>query len=134
MIFVEEIIKLTSVARAVLSDNPQAGKLSVAPQSLPAHDERADDRFAHAWQIGQGPTNGRRGHLEYLGFVGFASGACQRGCAHEHGDVADEIARAGGSQDLFLTVARFEDLQAATQDNGQSEIALAGFEERLAAA
>src|SRR5205814_7154948 len=43
MILVEEIVDLISVPRAVQGDNAQAGKLAVAPESLPSHDESAHD-------------------------------------------------------------------------------------------
>src|SRR5436309_2299846 len=134
MIFVEEIVDLISITRTILSDDAQAGKLAVAPQSLPAHDERAHDRLAHPRQFGQGLPNRRRGHFQNLGFIGLASGACQRGGPHEHGYVADEIARAGCPEDLFLSIAGLEDLEPAAQDYSQSEIALAGLEKDLAAA
>ena len=134
VIFVEEVVELVAFARAFLRYDAQPGKLAVAPQPLPAHNERAHDRLAYARQLRQRPANRLRGHLQNLGFIRFASRAGQRRCAHEHRHVADEIAGAGRPQDLLLSVARLEDFQPAAQDHGQPKITLARFEENLAAA
>jgi hypothetical protein len=100
---------------------------------MPAHDEGADDRLAHARQFRERLPEPIRGHFQNLAFIRFASRAGHRRGAHEHRHVADEIARAGSREDLLLPVARLEDFQLAAQDHRQAEIALARFEYQLAA-
>jgi hypothetical protein len=133
MIFVEKIVELVAVPRAILREDAQPGKLAVALQPLPTHDERAHDRLADARQLGQRLAKPICGHFQNFALIRFASRAGQRRRAHEHRNVPDETARARSREDLLLPVARLEDFQLAAQDRHQPEIALARFEYQFAA-
>ena len=68
MILVEKIIELTPLARAILGQDAQPGKLAVALQPLPAHNECAHDRLAHPWQFRQRLPQPVGGHFQNLAF------------------------------------------------------------------
>src|SRR5437773_7885923 len=90
-----KIVDLAAVARGVLRDDAQSRKLAVALQPLPAHDERAHDRLAHAGQLRERLPELVGGHFQNLAFLRFASRAGQRRRAHEHRYITDEIAWTG---------------------------------------
>ena len=133
MIFVEKIVELVAVSRTILRENAQPGKLAVALQPLPTHDERAHDRLADARQLGQRLAKPICGHFQIFALIRFASRAGQRRGAREHRNVPDETARACSREDLLLPVARLKDFQLAAQDRRQPEITLARFVYQFAA-
>ncbi len=110
VILVEEIIKQMAVPRAGRGHHPQADELLVALQSLAAHDERADDRFAHARQFGQRLPQRGGGDFEDFGFLRTPPRAGDGTGAVEHRHVAHEIARTRRGEDLFDAIACFESL------------------------
>ena len=120
MVFVEKIVELVAVSRTVLRENAQPGKLAVALQPLPTHDERAHDRLADAGQFRERLAKPVCGHFQNFALIRFASRIGQRRGAHEHRNVPDETARACSREDLLLPVARLEDFQLAAQDHRQA--------------
>jgi hypothetical protein len=133
MIFVEKIVKLFAIPRSILCEDAQPGKLAVALQPLPAHDERAHDRLANTRQLCERLAKPICGHFQNFALIGFASRASQRRGAHERRHVPNETARARGREDLLLPVARLEDFQLAAQDRRQPDIMLARFVYQFAA-
>ena len=133
MIFVEKIVELLAVPRTILREDAQPGKLAVALQPLPTHDERAHDRLADARQLRERLAKPFRGHFQNFALLGFASRAGHRRRAHERRHVPDETARARSREDLLLPVAQLEDFQLAAQDRRQPEITLARFVYHFAA-
>ena len=53
----------------------------------------------------------QRRHFQNLALFGRASNRSQCRCAHQHRHIPHKIPRMRGRQDLFLAVARFENLQ-----------------------
>jgi nitrate/nitrite-specific signal transduction histidine kinase len=53
VILVEKIVELMSLARATQRDDAQPGKLAVAPEPPPAHDQSAHDRLAQTGQLSE---------------------------------------------------------------------------------
>src|SRR5437867_6488374 len=131
-IFVEEIIELTAFACAACSENAQPGKLPIASQSLATHDQCLYDDLAHTGQFGERAPEFGRGHVEYLGFRRGYPHRGQGRRALQHRDIANEIALACSGEDLFRAIARLESLDLAAQDNGQTKVALPGFENQVA--
>ena len=134
MIFVQKIVELAAIARAILGDDAQPAKFAVALQPLPAHDERAHDRLAHPRQFRQRlaepvPTGTSRISLSPALPRALASAAVPISIATS--PMKSRGPRRG--QDLLLPVARLEDFQFAAQDHRQAEIALARFEYQFAA-
>ncbi len=111
MVFIEKIVELVAVSRTVLRENAQPGKLAVALQPLPTHDERAHDRLADAGQLRERLAKPICGHFQNFALIRFASRIGQRRGAHEHRNVPDETARACSREDLLLPVARLKDFQ-----------------------
>ncbi len=132
VVLIQEVIKLTAFARIARRHDAEPGKLAIALQPLPAHDERAHDRFAHPGQFGQRLPEPLRRHLQNLTLVRPASNGHQRRRAHQHRYVADKIPRTTGRENLLLAVTRLEGLECAAQDHRQRHIALAGCEYQLA--
>ena len=117
MILGQEIVELMSFPRIAPRDHAQARKLPVAHETSPPHDERVHDWLRDAGQFRErAPQFGRR-DLQNLGLLGFHPGAGQRRRALEHGDVADEIARARCAEDLLGLFAFLENLDLAAQDD-----------------
>src|SRR5436190_15133989 len=86
VILVEEIIELTALARAILGDYAEAGKVLVPLQPSAPHDECLDDRLTDARQFSKRLSETIRGHFQDFAFVGFAARAAQRRCSREHSD------------------------------------------------
>ena len=64
--------------------------------------------------------------------LGGDAGVAQCGGTLQHRNVAGEIAFTRGGKNLFRTVARFENLDLATQHNREAEVSLPRFENHLA--
>ena len=110
MVLVEEIVKLASFARTIGGENTQPGKLAIAQQTLPPHDERAHDRLTDSRQFRQRLSHPRGRHFEDLALLRLASSAAQGGCAHQHSHFTGKIARTGRGQNQFPAIPEFEHL------------------------
>jgi hypothetical protein len=74
----------------------------------------------------------RRGHLQYLTLLCFATGAREGSRPHQHRNIANEIPRSRIGQHLLLTFARFEHLQLTGENYCQAEISLTRAKNHLA--
>src|SRR5215472_12083035 len=91
VVLVQKIVELMSVTRAARSNHTQTGKLPIATNPTTSHDQRVHDWFANPWQLGQHAPEFVRRHIKDLGLVRCYARSCERRCALQHRNVADEI-------------------------------------------
>src|SRR5260370_8761106 len=132
-ILVEKIIELMSMARIATGQDTHPREFAIAAKSTPSHDQRIDDRLAHAGNVRQRAAKFRGWNMEYFGLIRCDSARTEDRCALEHRYVAHEIAFTRGSEVIFRTIARFEGFEFSAQNNCQSQIALPGFKNHVAA-
>ena len=68
VIFIQEIIELTSFAIAARRENAQPGKFAIAPEPPATHDEGVYDGGAHARQFGERVPQFDSRHFENFRF------------------------------------------------------------------
>src|SRR5215471_12018276 len=127
VVLVQKIVELMSVTPVARSEHTQTGKLVIAKQSPPSHDQRVHNWFANPWYFGQDPPEFVRWHVQDLRLVRRHSRSRQRGCALQHSHVADEIALVRDCEFQFDVVPSLEDLYFAAQNNSQTDIPLPGL-------
>src|SRR5207244_9853237 len=119
-ILVEKIIELMSIARIATGQDTHPREFAIAAKSTPSHDQRIDDRLAHAGNFRQRAAKFCGWNMEYFGLIRCDSARTEDRCALEDRYVAHEIAFTLGSEVIFCTSARCVRLEFAVQHNRQS--------------
>jgi len=113
--------------RVIGRDDAQPSKFAVALQPLRRDDERGTIGWLHAgssasaWRSRSAGTSKPRFHPLCLA-------RWPAPLSHEHRHFADEIARAGGAEDLLLPVAQLEDFEFAGRVTNSPRSPLARLE------
>src|SRR5207237_135374 len=68
-ILVEKIIELMSIARIATGQDTHPREFAIAAKSTPSHDQRIDDRLAHARNFRQRAAKFRGWNMEYFGLI-----------------------------------------------------------------
>jgi hypothetical protein len=133
VVFVKKVVELVAVTIIALTQHAIPGKLAVAAETTPTHDQRVHDRLADGGNLGKRTPEFRRGDVKYFRFIGRYSRGRYCGRSLQHGHVTSEVAFARCPQDLFGAIALRENFYFATKHNDQAKIALTGFEKNIPA-
>src|SRR5262245_14507517 len=127
VVLVQKIVELMSVTPAARSEHTQTGKLVIATEPTSSHDQRVHNRFTDPWQLGQDAPEFSRGHIKDLGLVRCYARGCERRCALQHRNIANEIPLVRNCEFQFDVVPLLEDLYFAAQNNSQTDVPLPGL-------
>ena len=122
-----------AIAILICRQNAKPGKLAISIQPPSAHDQRVHDRCAYGRNFSERAAKFRRRHMKNFALVRRDPRAGKSGRALQHRNIADEIARARGRENLLGIIPLLERVQFAAEHNRQAEIALARFEDRVPA-
>src|SRR5438128_12640841 len=103
-ILIEKIIELMSIARIATGQDTHPREFAIAAKSTPSHDQRIDDRLAHAGNFRQRAAKFRGWQMEYFGLMRCDSARTEDRCALEHPCGAHEIGVTRGSEVILHSV------------------------------
>src|SRR3954447_21873041 len=112
-VFVEEIIKLMSIARVAIGQHAHASEFTITTKSPPSHDQRVNDCPADGGNFRQRAPEFSSRNVEDLGLLGYDSARTENRSALKHRYIAEETAFVRVSEVIFSTVTRFESFDFA---------------------